>query len=169
MAEQIVRRARPDDLPAITAIYNHWVLTSPATFDIEPFTAASRRAWFDEHDDAYPLYVAEVEGVVRGYACLSPYNEKPAYRHTAASTVYLHEASRSAGLGTGLYDTLTDEARRLGFHVLVAGVTLPNPASIALHRRFRFVSVGVMHEVGWKFDRWHDVEWFELRLQDGFR
>lgn len=164
MLGSAVRRAVPDDLAALTAIYNHWVVTSPATFDTEPFAIESRQAWFDEHDDAYPLYVAEDAGDVRGYAHLSRYRERSAYRYTAAVTIYLHEAARGEGIGTALYGVLIPEARRLGYHVLLAGVTVPNPASAGLHRRLGFVSVGVMHEIGWKFDRWHDVEWFELRL-----
>ncbi|HWO93186.1 MAG TPA: GNAT family N-acetyltransferase [Dehalococcoidia bacterium] len=160
----IVRRAEPRDLGAVTAIYNHWVRTSAATFDIDAFTEDERRPWFEEHGDDYPLLVAERDGEVVGYACLSRFRTKPAYRHTAETTVYLAEAARGAGLGTALYDALVAEAQRLRYHVLVAGITVPNEASVRLHRRFGFERIGVMHEVGWKFERWHDVEWFELRL-----
>ncbi len=167
MGAPLVRPARPGDLPAVTAIYNQSVVASPATFDVEPFTVETRRPWFEEHSEAYPLFVAERDGVVAGYASLSRFRTKPAYRHTAEVSVYIDERARGRGVGVALYDALIAEAKRLSYHVLIAGITQPNPASVALHERFGFRSVGVLREVGRKFDRWHDVEWFELQLGRG--
>lgn len=167
MGAPIVRRARPGDLPAVTAIYNQAVVASPATFDVEPFTVETRRPWFEEHSEAYPLYVAERDGAVVGYASLSRFRTKPAYLYTAEVSVYIDDRAHGQGVGTALYEALIPEAKRLGYHALIAGITRPNPASVALHERFGFRSVGVLREVGRKFDRWHDVEWFELQLGRG--
>jgi phosphinothricin acetyltransferase len=169
MAEKAaaVRPARPEDRPALIELYNHYVRETPITFDTEPYTVESRRPWFEQFAEAgpYRLLVAEEAGRLLGYAASMRYRPKAAYRTSVETSVYVAADEGGRGLGTLLYDALFRTVRGEALHLALAGVTLPNPASIALHRRFGFTSVGVQHEVGFKLGRYWDVEWFEKTLE----
>jgi phosphinothricin acetyltransferase len=155
----MIREARQDDLPRLTAIYNHYVLHSHATFDDVAFT--DRSEWFSHYGHApHHLLVAEVDGVVQGYATSSPYRPKPGYRTTVETSVYVAHDAGGQGLGTTLYGALMPLVDAADVHRCVAGIALPNEASVALHERFGFRLVGVFTEVGFK-QRWIDVAWFE--------
>jgi len=164
--EPFLRPARPDDLEALTAIYNHYVATSTATFDLEPVTVEQRGEWFSHYGSVgpYRLIVSEVEARVRGYASSSRFRPKGAYATSVETTVYIEEGYAGRGLGTRLYAALFDALSGEDLHRAYAGIALPNPASIALHRRFGFAELGVYHEVGRKFGRFWSVQWFEKRL-----
>jgi phosphinothricin acetyltransferase len=168
MADHAIRAARLDDLEALTKIYNHYLVTSAITFDLHPFSAAERRPWFDDHaeEGRHRLLVAPGEhGTCVGYASSSRWRQKPAYDTTVEVSVYCHPDACGRGLGTALYTALFAALEREDVHMLVAGVSLPNAASVALHERFAFRSVGVFHAVGRKFDRFWDVSWFERPLR----
>jgi phosphinothricin acetyltransferase len=170
MADHAIRAATLDDLEALTDIYNHYVVNSAITFDLQPFSAAERRDWFDDHAAAgrHRLLVAtDRHGGCVGYASSSRWRPKPAYDTTVEVSVYCHPAARGRGCGTALYSALFAALEPEDVHTLVAGVSLPNPASLSLHARFGFTSVGVFHAVGRKFDTFWDVAWFErpLRLE----
>lgn len=162
----VIRCGREDDLPRLTEIYNHYILASPATFDIEPFTLEQRRDWFQQFATAgpYRLFVAERDGVVTGFACASRFRTKKAYETTVETTVYCAPEAAGRGIGTLLYAALFEALRGQDLRMAVAAITLPNPASIALHERFGFRLTGVLHAVGRKFDRYWDVAWYEKRL-----
>lgn len=161
-----VRPARPEDRPVLTELYNHYVRETPITFDTEPYTALSRAPWFEQFAESgrYRLLVAEEAGRVLGYAASMRYRPKAAYQTSVETSVYVASGEGGRGLGTLLYDALFRAVRDEALHRALAGVTLPNPASVALHRRFGFTSVGVQHEVGFKLGRYWDVEWFEKAL-----
>jgi phosphinothricin acetyltransferase len=162
----LVRTAVADDLPALTAIYNHYVVNTTITFDLHPFTLAERRAWFDEHaaSGRHRLLVAEDAGAVVGYATSSRWRPKAAYDTTVETSVYCRADVIGRGVGTALYTALFDALRSEDIHRVVAGVSQPNPASVALHERFGFRPVGVFRGVGRKFGRFWDVAWFERPL-----
>ena len=162
-----VRRATLDDLPALTDIYNHYIVETPVTFDLAPLEPDDRREWFDAHQGSlrYQLMVADAGGVIAGYATTSRWRPKAAYERTVESTVYCRHGYTGRGIGRCLYAALFDAIAGTDVHRVVAGVTLPNPSSIALHERFGFTSVGVFREVGYKFGRYWDVGWFERPLQ----
>jgi phosphinothricin acetyltransferase len=161
-----VRAAREPDLPALTDVYNHYVRTSAATFDIEPLTVEQRRDWLVAHPDTGPhrLLVATEGDRILGYASSGPFRVRPAYRSTVETSVYLDLGATARGIGTLLYERLFDELGGQGLHRAVAGVTLPNEQSRALHRRLGFTEVGTFTEVGFKFDRYWDVLWLEKPL-----
>lgn len=161
-----IRYARGDDLPRLTEIYNHYVLTTPITFDLEPFTVEQRREWFAKFaaTGRHRLLVAEEDGVVLAYAGSHEFRPRKAYDTTVETTVYCAPESTGRGIGTLLYGALFEALRGEDLHLAIAGTTLPNDASVALHERFGFVLVGVMHDVGRKFDRYWDVGWYEKRL-----
>lgn len=161
-----IRAARPGDLPALTALYNHYVIGSHCTFDAMPLSLEQRREWFDQHAAVGPhrLLVAVAGDELLGYASSSAHRPKPGYRTTVETSVYLAPAAHGQGLGTRLYSELFAQLADEPVHCAVAGVALPNPASVALHRRLGFVELGTFEEVGTKFDRYWSVQWFQRPL-----
>jgi phosphinothricin acetyltransferase len=161
-----VRYAAASDLPAITDIYNHYVVNTSATFDVEPFSVEARREWFLHYAESgrHRLLVATQGADVVGYASSSRFRVKPAYDTSIEVTVYLHPEATGGGIGSLLYRRLFDELQAEDLHRAYAGIALPNDASVALHRKFGFVETGTMTEVGRKFGQWWDVLWMERSL-----
>lgn len=161
-----VRAACEADLPAMLAIYNDEVAHGVATFDTRPREGEAVRAWFEAHGkDNHPLLVAENEGEVVGYASLSTYNPKAAYATTVELSVYVAREWRGKGVATALMEAILELAREdPTTHLVVSLITCGNEASVRLHERFGFVRAGTLHEVGEKFGRLLDVDFFELRV-----
>ncbi len=164
-----VRAARLDDLPRLTEIYNHYVLETPITFDLEPYTVEERRPWFEQFSTSgrHRLFVAEQDGVVLGYAGSHQFRTRKAYDTTVEVTVYCAPEATGRGIGSALYATLFEAIDGEDVRVAIAGMTVPNDASLALHEKFGFTEAGLMHEVGRKFDRYWDVAWYEKQLGEG--
>jgi phosphinothricin acetyltransferase len=163
-----IRPAEIADLAGIVAVYNHYVLETAATFEVAAVEPKDKMAWWQEHANGGPhrLYVAiGPSGDVEGWATTSPFRPRAAYRTTVESSVYVRPAAVGHGLGSRLYATLFGAIRGEDLERIVAGIALPNPASVALHRRFGFRPVGVFTRVGRKFDRYWDVAWFERPLR----
>jgi L-amino acid N-acyltransferase len=152
-----VRPARAADAEAIRAIYNDAVASTTATFDTEPRSVTGQRAWMREHARPYLVLVAEVEETVVGWASVSAWSTRRAYAGTAEVSEYVEVGHRGRGIGRCLLAELVDRADRRGFHTLLARVADGNEASLRLHARNGFRTVGVMREVGWKFGRRLDV------------
>jgi L-amino acid N-acyltransferase len=153
-----VRAARPSDARSIASIYNDAVRHTTATFDTTPRSLADQRRWLVEHGRPWVVLVAEEGGVVVGWASISRWSERRAYRETGEVSVYVGRAHRGRGVGRRLLRQLLAVGRSNGFHVLLARIADRNRASERLHRRFGFVRVGIMREVGRKFGRRIDVE-----------
>ncbi|MDR7255242.1 phosphinothricin acetyltransferase [Nocardioides sp. BE266] len=156
-----IRRALPADLPAVSAIYAREAREGYATFDLEPRPMA---LWEEKLESGDHFLVAEHDGDVIGYASSAPFRPKPAYGHTRETGVYVAPGHQGLGTGRALYDALLARLVEDRVHTVVAGVALPNPASLALHRACGFEQVGVMREVGRKFDRWIDLAWLQKVL-----
>ena len=168
MADYAVRSAMLEDLQALTDIYNHYVVNTAITFDLQTFTVATRRRWFDDHAEngSHRLLVATgSEGECLGYASSSRWRPKPAYNTTVEASLYCRPDAVGRGCGTALYTALFAALEREDVCTIVAGVSLPNPASLSFHEKFGFRPVGVFHAVGRKFDRFWDVAWFERPLR----
>jgi phosphinothricin acetyltransferase len=161
-----MRYARPEDLASLTEIYNHYVKATPITFDIEPFTVEARRPWIEQFAEQGPhrLLVAEVSDRILGYACSQRFRVKAAYDTSVETSIYLAPDATGRGLGRRLYAALFEALRGEDLHRAYAGITLPNAASIALHRSAGFRRIGLYREVGRKFGRYWDVEWYEKEL-----
>jgi L-amino acid N-acyltransferase YncA len=160
-----VRAARRRDLEAIAGVYRHYVERSYFTFESNAPDAAEWARRFDvAAERGHPWLVAVPAGEVVGYAIASTFLPRAAYHRTVQTAIYLRPDERGRGLGRALYAALVDEAAARGFHLAVAGIALPNPASLALHEAIGFVPVGVFAEVGRKFGVWRDVSWWQRRL-----
>lgn len=162
----LIRPATAADLPALTAIYNYYVIHSVVTFDTEVFSVAQRQIWFDGFASSgrYRLLVADRGGEVIGYACSTPLKPKPAYASSVETSVYLLADAEGGGTGSQLYTALFDALKDEDVHRAYAVLALPNDTSRAFHLKFGFEPLHVLHEVGRKFDRYVDTEWFEKKL-----
>ena len=161
-----IRDAAAGDAAAIVEIYNHYIETSPCTFDLHPFTAEQRAPWFAQFAPRGPhrLLTAAQNGQILGYACATRHRAKPAYDQTVETSVYIRHDAHGRGLGAALYASLLTAAAEGGAHLAVAGIALPNPASVALHEKLGFSVIGTFSEIGFKFDRYWDTFWMQKRL-----
>ncbi|HLN50439.1 MAG TPA: GNAT family N-acetyltransferase [Thermoplasmata archaeon] len=162
--EVIVRPGHWSDLEELVTVYNHYVERTPVTFEVSPVRPSGRVSWLREHSSGgrYRLLVATSRSDrLLGWATSSPFRPRAAYDTTVESSVYCRPESVGRGIGSRLYAALFEALREEDIERIVAGVTLPNPASVRLHRRFGFRRVGTFHRVGRKFDRYWDVAWFE--------
>jgi len=160
----IIRQATVDDIDAITEIYNEAILTTTATFDIEPKTSEDRVQWFKSHGERYPILVAEYDEAVVGWACLSRWRPRAAYDGTAETSFYVQQQHRGQGIGRKLKQAIIDEAQRIGFHTLIAGVAEGSEASLHLNKSFGFEIVGTFQQVGHKFGKLLDVTYLQKFL-----
>lgn len=161
----LIRPAAEADLPAVKAIYDHQVLTSTATFDLEPPPEDYWRARLTSMEAGDHLLVAvDGEGLL-GYAYSASYRARPAYARTREVSVYLAADAVGRGVGRALYDELLARLRSDGMHTVLAVIAAPNPASEALHRACGFERVALLPEVGYKFDRWIDTAFWALVLE----
>jgi phosphinothricin acetyltransferase len=167
MADVKIRAAVREDLPRLTEIYNYYVINTPITFDLEPVTVEQRVGWFDEHTGTkrHRMLVAEDAGRVVGYACTGPFRNKAAYDTSTETSIYCAHDATGRGIGATLYRALFDALKNEDINRLLGGITLPNEASIKLHRKFGFTDVGVFTECGRKFNRYWDVVWMERPLR----
>jgi phosphinothricin acetyltransferase len=159
-----IRPAAEADLRVINDIYNEEVLHGTATFDVDPWSLDQRRAWLRETQHPHAAIVADDAGDVVGWGCLRPFRAKAAYRFTAEDSVYIHVNRRTEGIGALILARLIEIARENGFHSIIAGIAQDNPASDRLHLRHGFTLVGTEREVGYKFERWLDVSWYQRLL-----
>jgi phosphinothricin acetyltransferase len=149
-------------------VYNRYVVESPATFEIEPVRPEDRAEWVRQHTAAGRhrwLVASDDGGALAGWATTSPFRARAAYATTVEASVYCRPDACGRGLGTRLYAALFDAIQAEDIERIVAGITLPNPASVALHLRFGFRPVGTFTRVGRKFGRYWDVAWFERPLR----
>jgi len=159
------RSATIADAEAIHAIYAPIVETTPVSFELEPPTVAEVAARIERTLAGYPWIVAvDDDDALMGYAYASQFRARPAYRFTAEASIAVAPAYRGRGLAVPLYEALLAELLARGFHAVVAVINMPNDASVALHERAGFRRVGVLHEVGFKFGEWWNVEVWERLL-----
>jgi phosphinothricin acetyltransferase len=165
MNSTLLRDASATDLPAISEIYNYYVLHSTCTYQLEPESLADRQAWFGLHSaERYPVVVVEIDGAVVGWGSLSKFHARAGYDGTVEASVYVANGFHRRGLGRLMLEHLIERARRIGYHVLIGGASADQTASIALQESLGFTRVGQLREVGRKFDRWRDVVYLQVIL-----
>jgi L-amino acid N-acyltransferase YncA len=160
----MIRPATVSDAHAISAVYNHFILNATVTFEETAITADDMAQRIQAYTGRLPFLVAEIDNAVAGYAYAAPWKSRSAYRHTVESSVYVAREFAGMGLGSRLYQALLQDLRGRGVHAVLAGIALPNNASVGLHEAFGFSKVGQMREVGRKFDQWLDVGYWQLLL-----
>jgi phosphinothricin acetyltransferase len=161
----MIRSAIEADAQAIAAIYNPYVANTIITFEEQPVTAQEMAGRIREVLTAsLPWLVSEQDGKIVGYAYASKWKNRSAYRYAMECTVYLDQTFTGKGLGTELYKALIGEFKTRGIHTAIGGVALPNPASVALHESLGFAKVAEFQEVGFKFNQWINVGYWELKL-----
>lgn len=165
--EIALRPVVPSDGPALAGIYNHYVERSWITFETDSVSDAGMEGRVREAlDSGLPWLVAEGPGGVVGYAHATPWKGRCAYRFSVETTIYVDPGSTGQGIGAPLYSALLDALRATPLHTAIGGIALPNEASVRLHERLGFEKVAHFREVGFKLDRWVDVGYWQLRLED---
>ena len=166
MSEIVIRRGRQEDLPALVEIYNHYVLHGHVTFDVELATIESRREWFSAFSSGpHQILVAEGPRGVVGCATSSRYRAHPAFDQTVETGIYLDPAVQRHGIGTRLYGALLQALEQQPVHMAVAGVALPNEASVALHRKLGFTEIGIFRDYAMKHGIRISSVWFQKPIR----
>jgi L-amino acid N-acyltransferase YncA len=162
-----VREATATDAEACAAIYAPYVTDTAITFELEIPSADEMAERIAEASATHAWLVAEHEGHVVGYAYGRPYKERSAYRWSCEVSVYVDRDRHRAGAGRALYETLFERLAARGYRMAVAGMTLPNEASVGLHSALGFEPVGTYRRIGYKHGAWHDVAWTQRALATG--
>ena len=160
----MIREVRLEDVKAITAIYNEYVINSTATFETQPVKEEEMCTRVRAISTNFPYFVYEADNEIAGYCYAHPWKEKAAYKYTLETTIYLSPKHTGKGIGRQLLQKLIDECRRRGFHALIACITEGNETSNILHAKLGFNQVSRFEQVGLKFDRWLGVADYELVL-----
>jgi phosphinothricin acetyltransferase len=160
--------AKPADLSDIVDIYNYFIEHSHSTFDLTPYSVGERVPWFAQFsaDGPYIMLVAEMDRRVIGWCCSSSFHSRPGYAVSVETTVYVDHKLLGRGTGRKLYEALFERLDGQGLHGAYAGIALPNDASVHLHESMGFRKVGEFREVGYKFDRYWTVAWYEKRVKN---
>ena len=160
-----IRAATAADADALARIYNYYVQNTVITFEEELVSAQTMAARVaDVQNVDLPWLVADIDGVIAGYAYAGKWKGRSAYRYSVETTIYLEHGLEGRGFGKRLYSVLLDVLRTLDVHVAIGGAALPNDASVALHEKLGFVRVATFHQVGFKHNRWVDVAYWQITL-----
>jgi L-amino acid N-acyltransferase YncA len=158
-----IRDVTENDAIQIAGIYNHYIATSHATFELEPIDAPEmERRIAETVDKGYPFFVAEDNSSIAGYTYGRPFRPRPGYRHAVEVAVYIDPDRHRQGIGKQLYDRLLQRLFADGAHTIIATIALPNDASVRMHEQFGFIKAGQFREVGRKFGIWIDVGYWQL-------
>lgn len=160
----VVREFAERDVAPANALTNWFIINTPVHFGFDPASDTAFGEMWRNYRERFPWLAAEVDGAFAGYCKAGTWRERDAYRGTVETGIYVVDALRGRGVGRALYAELFRRLRAGGFHIAVAGITLPNDASVRLHEALGFKLVGVFHTVGRKFDAWHDVGFWEMPL-----
>lgn len=161
----MIRPVRSEDAEQIATIYNHYINSTFITFEETPVTAADMLQRIQKVTTAgYPWLVAEDSGRAIGWAYVSPWRDRSAYRFTVESSVYIDPHYTGKGWGMRLYAALFAVLNHTSCHVVIGGIALPNDASVALHEKFRMEKIAHFRAVGFKFNQWIDVGYWQLTL-----
>jgi len=158
-AEYMVRDATLDDAAACASIYGPYVTATAVTFETDPPSPEDMARRISDALTSHAWVVLSDGGTVVGYAYAAPYKARPAYRWSCEVSIYVEMGRRRTGAGRALYEALFDRLGRRGYKMAVAGMTVPNEASVGLHRAMGFETVGTYRRIGWKHGAWHDVAW----------
>eukprot|EP00835_Amoeboradix_gromovi_P004816 NODE_402_length_9320_cov_0.440252.p6 type:complete len:182 gc:universal NODE_402_length_9320_cov_0.440252:8539-9084(+) len=160
------RTANIHDAEAIRDIYSPAICGSATSFEVEIPSIAEMQNRIREILNTLPWLVCEHDGIVIGYSYASPHHHRKAYQYSVDAAIYIHKDWQSKGVGKLLLTKLFDCLKTLGYYNVYAGITIPNPASLALHKRMGMEVVGTYKKIGYKYEKWHDVLWLHGTLQE---
>jgi len=161
----MIRSINSRDTEAVVNIYNYYIDNTIVSFEEKPILGCDMLERIATvHSAGYPWLVAEDQNKIVGYAYANQWNNRAAYKHTAEVSVYLSYLDMSRGWGTKLYESLFEKLRNMSIHTVIGGISLPNPASVALHEKFGMTQVANFKEVGYKYDKWIDVGYWQGEL-----
>ena len=160
----MIRNIETKDLQSVCDIYNHYVLTANASFEVDPVPVEEMQKRVSEYTQVYPWLVYEQEGEVLGFCYASKWRPRPAYRYTAEVTIYLDKDHLGKGIGKMLYQELFARLKEMGIHSMIATIAIPNEKSQQLHEGFGFKQVGQFKDMGNKFGEWIDVGYWQCML-----
>ena len=160
------RCAERRDAEGILAIYGPIVRETAISFEVEPPTQEQMRERIESTLQRFPWLVCDSERGVEGYAYASRHRERAAYQWSADVSVYVAQDARRRGFARRLYKSLLGMLQDLGYYSALAGIALPNPASVSLHEAMGFQPIGVYRNIGYKLGAWHDVGWWQLQLRE---
>lgn len=160
-----IRKAELRDASQVADVYNYYVQQTHHTFETEPLSEEEMRKRIEETTEEYPFLVAEENGEIVGYAYATQFKLRQAYEYASEVSIYVKNAAKQKGIGTRLYEQLFEELQETDIHAVVAGISLPNDASVRFHERLGFEKVAQFKEVGYKLGRWIDVGYWEKILR----
>ena len=160
-----IRPATPADAPELLEIYRPIVETTAISFELTPPSVETFAAKIAAIVESHAWLVLEEQSEILGYAYASTHRERAAYKHAVETSVYVHPEHLGKGVARQVYFALFAALDPVRFHNAYAGISLPNDASIALHKTLGFTPIGVFREIGFKFGRWHDVSWWQRNIQ----
>lgn len=161
----MIRDVRAEDAEALASIYNYYITDTTVSFEDTPVDAVAMRLRIDAVLGAgLPWLVIENEARVAGFAYAIPWKPQAGFRHSVESLIYLDPAATGKGIGVMVYNALIARLRGLKIHSAIGRITLPNPASVALHEKLAFRKVAHLEHIGWKFDRWVDMGYWQRLL-----
>lgn len=159
---EMIRKVKLEDAKQIAEIYNYYILNTIVTFEETSVSKEEMKRRIITVNSKFPWLVYESEGEIKGYAYGSEWKSRCAYKYSLESSVYLKHGETGKGIGSRLYEELLEQLRTLDFHTVIGGISLPNEQSIALHEKLGFKKIAQFHEVGYKFEKWIDVGYWEL-------
>lgn len=161
-----IRAAKPEDAEAIADIYAPFVRETIISFETDPPTTGETARRIEKTLRTHPWLVAVSDRQILGYAYAGPYRSRAAYRWSCEVSAYVADGAHRRGIGHALYTRLFQVLREQSFATALAGIGLPNAASVAFHESFGFAHIGIFRGVGYKFGAWHDVAWYDLAIGD---
>jgi len=153
------------DAKKIADIYNYYIVNTIITFEMEPVSENDMQQRIKNITAKFPWIVYEENNEILGYAYAGNWHPRAAYKNTFETTIYLNNNNKGKGIGSLLYKEIIDRVKQMKAHVIIGGISLPNEASVAIHEKFRYTKVAHYKEVGYKFDKWIDVGYWQLTLK----
>ncbi|WP_436854422.1 N-acetyltransferase family protein [Staphylococcus caeli] len=161
----MIRLANTSDLPNILDIYNDAILNTTAVYTYDPQSLESRTLWFEQKNkNNEPIFVYEEAGNAVAFATYGSFRDWPAYQYSIEHSIYVDQQHRGKGIASQLLKTIIQDAHDKGYKTLVAGIDATNDSSIYLHKKFNFQHSGTIQNVGYKFDEWLDLAFYQLDL-----
>ena len=157
-----IRKVESADAAQIAEIYNYYILNTHHTFETEALSAEEMWERISETSDIYPFLVAEFEGEIQGYVYATQFKLRQAYKHSVEASIYVRHQAKQKGIGSALYEVFLEELKETDVHAIMAGISLPNEASVKFHEKQGYEKVAHFKEVGYKLGRWVDVGFWEM-------